>query len=459
MQNLKNLKLITLILLSLFVVSCNEDEVISNIPDDSGKIDDDIELLVPDEPVDQSQGVIVFSQNFESFSPSGNWFLSDFGIDRESPREDFVNGQDLKFAIEWTKRTRNAFAAHLNIDKKEFTKEMANDFCSPKIEIGKEHVYGQSSSDNLIAELDTSSGHCGVSGSAPAAVQMYSFVPTKIGYKYNISVDYKMRNYGHQSDKSFKDLVVRFGSALEKFDPHFNKFNSVNLEMIAMGKHSKVSLADNGLPNGYGVLVDNIVISELGKADNYDSCAALFNTRSKGFKKCLKGEVDTNELCHFDDLESVHVNYKEGQGVPASRKHIANAFNQAGIVQGDINFLSLGLKGRATFSCMVDGYKGLFDVFEKTLSFQEVSWGNATPQSYPELAKVRVKLEECDEEALNRVVTIGTVATSESFSYTFDENEDGVSYSGCKMSKFFIKDITPNGPSIDGIDINSIKFE
>jgi len=201
-----------------------------------------------------------------------------------------------------------------------------------------------------------------------------------------------------------------------------------------------------------------VEITELGKAPNYDTCAALFQTHSKGFKKCVKNEVNTEELCQFDSVEDTSINYKEGSGVSDDRKKVANAFVVEPPINGKINFLALGLKGRISLACRLGGYPALFDIYGKTLSMREVSWGNATPEGYPELAKVRVKLEDCDEEVLNRVNTVGSVQTNESFSITFDENEDGLSYSGCKMSRLIIKDITPTGPSKDGFDLNSVQF-
>ena len=65
-----------------------------------------------------------------------------------------------------------------------------------------------------------------------------------------------------------------------------------------------------------------------------------------------------------------------------------------------------------------------------------------------------MKLQDCYEEELNRTLTIGTVETAQSFSYEFDSE----TYAGCKMDKLIIKDITPNGPSADGFDLNSLSF-
>lgn len=461
---MKKAKLINSILLSvitLLIVSCSSrEDFFGTLATDELETGDDVELVSPEDPGSGSDEVtILFSQDFESFTPDGNWFLSDFGLDVDSSKGEFVEGDKLNFSIEWTKRTRNHFADYLSVPRNEMTKASANSFCSPKIEIGLEKVYSDSDSENLIAELDTDTKRCGLTDNPSATVGIYSFIPTEIGYKYRLTVDYKMRNYSGQVDNSYKDLVVRFGAELEKFDPVFDDFQSAQVEMIAIGKYSKINLRDNGLPDGYGVLVDNIKVEYLGKVENYDSCAELFSKSSKGFKKCVQGEVSTADLCNFDEITSIAVNHKIGTGVSEDRKNTDNAFLDEGIVEGKINFLSLGLKGRAAISCSVDGYKGLFSIYQKTLSFQEVSWGGATPETYPELAKVRVKLEDCDVDSMNRVVTVGSIATAEKFSFTFEEDEDGVSFSGCKMSKLIIKDITPNGASVDGIDINSIKFE
>jgi hypothetical protein len=442
----------------LLFSSCDDKEVADIIaqasqtaeatpaPEDSGT-QDQISEVAPQ-----------FSQDFEGFDLQRNWFLSDFDINSDSERSEYVTESKIKFALFWTKRARNLMADRLEIDRSLMTHEYTNSICEPKIEIGKESVYTNSDSDNLIAELDSDLNHCGISGQDPATLSLRSFIPTKIGYKYKLNVSYKMRGYGNQVAKSYKDLVVRFGSELEKFDPEYDAFKKVSLEMTSTQKFSKLVLTDNGLPDSYGVLIDDVEVRELGKAENYDSCAEVFQINSKGFKKCVLNEVSTEEICNFDSLEDTLIKYKEGAGVVENRKNTANAFVVEPATTGSINFLSLGLKGRVSMACKVGGYPALFDIFGKTLSMREISWGNVTPESYPELAKVRVKLEGCDEEILNRVNTVGTVQTAESFSVTFDENEDGLSYSGCKMSRLIIKDITPTGPSADGFDLNSVQF-
>ena len=337
--------------------------------------------------------------------------------------------------------------------------ELANSLCEPKIEIGEASAYNAGSSENLIAELDTDLQHCQMSANEPAAITIRSFIPTKPGYKYRVSFNYQMRNYSGITSKSYRDLVVRFGRGVEKFDPVFNAFTAQSLEITAINQYSALVFSDNGLPNSHGVLLDDIMVEEFGKAENYDSCRAIFSVNSKGFKKCLEGDVETDQVCDFSDPAQVHINYSPGAGVAANRKNTANIFNQAGEVNNSNNFLSLGKKGRLTLSCVLDGHKGLMDVYGKTLSLKEISWGNVTLASYPELALVRVKLESCTDSTLNGVKTVASVGTKQSLSYTFEMDDQNRSYEGCKMSSLIIKDITPNGPSNDGFDFNSLKFE
>lgn len=456
----KKINFSILIIFSIMLLACAEsDQIVINIPPGEEEvIDDDNELVAP-APIVEDSNHILFSQDFESFDHSQNWQLTDFGIGENPNKDDFTENKKLNFSIKWTTRTRKVFAKFLNREKSEFSIDDAENFCEPKIEIGKERVYGNSNSENLIAELDTDASRCGITGGNPATVELRSFVPTQIGYKYRVSLDYKMRSYSAQTAKSYKDLVVRFGSNLQKYEPIYDQFQNASLELLALNKFSQIIIKDNGLPDSYGVLVDNIKIELLGKSENYESCANLFKVNSKGFKKCLSGELNTEELCEFDQLEDVFVNYKTGTGVSSPRSLVENLFNPNGIVNGNTNFLSLGLEGKLELSCMIDGHKGLYDVFEKTISFQEVSWGNATPSSYPELARVHARLEGCDDESLNRVVSLGQVATSEEFSFTFGDDVDGLSYAGCKLVKLIIRDITPKGSSSDGVDINSFKIQ
>jgi hypothetical protein len=129
-------------------------------------------------------------------------------------------------------------------------------------------------------------------------------------------------------------------------------------------------------------------------------------------------------------------------------------------MNGNINFMSLGLRGRIRIRCEIDGYAATYPIYNQRLSFREISWGNATPDSYPEQARVKAKLTHCVNDDLNGVHHLGLVSTNETFSYEFTENDEGVSYEGCRLKHLIIKDKTPKtSPSTDGFDINSLNIQ
>ena len=127
----------------------------------------------------------------------------------------------------------------------------------------------------------------------------------------------------------------------------------------------------------------------------------------------------------------------------------------------DVLTFSLGLGGKAVLSYKYEqsNKNALIDVYGKTLKIKEITWGNLTAETYPESAMVRAKLENCVEESLNGIVDIATMTTKQSLSYTFNHDENDLSYEdGCQMRKLIIKDTTPSGPSTDGFDINSVQL-
>jgi hypothetical protein len=455
-----------LLVLTFTLCSCSDEKGgssaafsdIEEVGGDESSSDDANSSLIIVEESSENNFTKVYGQNFESFDLPGKWMLSDFGLQGEKDKEHYVSGDQLGFDIRWTKRTRNLLADKLGYQRSEMTHEFTNTHCEPKIEIGKESTYSRSSSSNIIAELDSDALHCGIGGSKTAALTMRSFVPTKIGYKYKVKVNYMMRSYGTQTAKSYKDLVVSFGSQLEKFDPVYNSFKTVELVMTASRKYSKLTLRDNGLPDSYGVLIDDISVEQGEKVAQYDQCAELFSLSSRGFRKCVLGEVSTDMACDLSDISQAVIRSSNSAGVANNRRDELNIFNVAAPKSGTYNFYSLGLKGKLSISCAIDGHAALYSIEGKTLLLREISWGNATLSTYPELAKVRVKLSSCDDESLNRVVNLGSVATNEFFSYTFNQDSEGRHFSGCKMSKLIIKDITPSGPSTDGFDLNSLQF-
>ena len=105
-------KLMTILLVTLFMVSCSKEEA----KEVYNKIKDNADKIIP---IDDGQGddgsnleapVVIFTQDFESFQITGNWFLSDFNLPGEANKADYTEDGVIKFDIRWTKRTRNHLA-------------------------------------------------------------------------------------------------------------------------------------------------------------------------------------------------------------------------------------------------------------------------------------------------------------------------------------------------------------
>ena len=264
------------------------------------------------------------------------------------------------------------------------TQERAAEICEPALEFGRANVYGVGSSNNMIAELDSDLSQCGINGTEPANVAIKAKVPTTPGHYYKVKFKYVMRNYGHMTPKSYKNLVVKFGAELEKFDPAFGTFQEKSVMMLSRKKLSRLVFRDNGLPDSYGILLDDIELEDMGEHPNNAECSKRYKPGSKTFNSCIDGEIDLDETC--DSFNTV-THRKQGVGLVESRSDVSNAFNMEGEVRGKINFLSLGLGGKAVFSCKYEqsNKNALIDIYGKTLKMKEITWGNHTVESYQSL--------------------------------------------------------------------------
>ncbi|MBC75990.1 MAG: hypothetical protein CME64_08230 [Halobacteriovoraceae bacterium] len=392
-----------------------------------------------------------FSQGFDSFDFDGKSTLASFGLFGRSDKQEYINDGKIKFDLLWSKRTRNFIADQLGRDRSEMNHNLTNQLCEPRLEIHKDN-------ESKVAELDSALSHCGIDGDVPAQVQMRSFIPTTIGHKYTLSFKYKMKSFEDMDNKSYRHLLVRFGKFKQKYDPAFDEYIKVDVEIVATSKHTKLAFADNGKADGHGVFLDDIQVKDLGEVEHYGACLNNFKLNSKGFKKCVNGEIASDVACSFDNPADAVVRYKEGKNVSSRRANVDNMFTVEDPKRGKINFLSLGLGGHVRVKCGIEKTPALFDVYEKTLSFGEVSWGNVSMSNYPEVAVVKIKLQNCVDESLNRTIKLANVGTAEFFEYSFTQDEEGRSFEGCKMSNLTIKDITPSGPSYDGFDVNSFEF-
>lgn len=405
--------------------------------------------------INPNEDIIFATQDLQKFYTGQAWYLTDFDLPEGANRDEYVTDTgEILFDIRWTKRTLNHMADLLDMDRSLMSREFANALCIPKIEVGKASTYGVGSHENMVAELDTDLNNCLIGATEPANVRLRSFIPTKVGYRYSVSAKYQMRNY-NMPKNAYRHFVMRFGGTAEHFPPVFDGFVTAKIDIVATQKYSRLVLRDNGLPDSYGILVDDIEITEKGKVEHYDACSNLFGINSKGFRKCIAGEVDYEQSCSMENLY-IH-KYMPGPNVNAERQLTEHAFTLENANQGTINFLSLGKKGKVDIRCYIDGYPATYPIHLKTLSFKEISWGNATPESYPEQARISVKLSHCINDELNRNHHLGLVSTNEHFNYDFTHHDEIGSYEGCRIKSILIKDKTPkSSPSPDGFDLNSL---
>ncbi|OUS08093.1 hypothetical protein A9Q81_00615, partial [Gammaproteobacteria bacterium 42_54_T18] len=405
---------------------------------------------------DPLPGDEIASQDWQGFYTGENWYLTDFGLFLDSQREDYVAGEEIRFDISWTKRTRNRMADLIGIERDEMTRDLANAYCPPQIEVGKASVYGVGEASNMVAELDSDLSYCIVDGDNAATLRIRSFIPTKVGYHYRATVKYRMRTYNNMPHNAYRHLVMRFGKTKAHFEPVFDAFHSATIEILASRPYSKLILKDNGLPDSYGIIIDDITVTELEQSELYDSCISLFAQNSKGFRQCLLGEIDSEQTCTMNNFT---FNYDPKGDIEDARQVVGNALIQEEAQQGTVNFLSLGKKGRLTTSCYIDEYLAAFPVYNQQLFLREIAWSNEDLEDYPEQAQISVHLSHCLDDKVNGKNHLGLVSTGESFSYDFTTNEDGVSYEGCRLKQLEVVDKTPkHSPSADGFDLNSLEF-
>ena len=300
--------------------------------------------------------------------------------------------------------------------------------------------------------------NCGYVSQEAANVALRTKIETQPGYKYKLSFKYAERSYSNTA--AHKNLVVRFG------DEIISKFNGAtqlveeNIVVTAKNNFTRlVFFRDTGKPDTYGMILDDIKIVNIGKDDKYDDCANRFHVGSAGFAACLDGDEDSLDSCQFTE-DQLKLKYSQGTGVPYIRSNTANLTNQSGNVRGDINFLSLGLGGKLVIKYALSNEngkikRGSMAIEGKSVQMEEITWTN-NPASYPEEVSVKFKLEGCYEEALNKGLhthTVGSMTTNQKFKADFGEE-----YKGCLLKKIVLKDLTSEGPSKDGADINGFKI-
>ncbi|CAH0526075.1 hypothetical protein [Vibrio hippocampi] len=446
-------------------------------------------------------------------------------------RSDFATGQVVNGAIDgqihfetiWTRSTLKAMLGLDNFKalRQDYTvKEIrtaVNDVCAPVLELGTAATYGapyniKSNEVNYIAELDSDSKHCTgrsvtvgtaaplpILGGNPANVRIRSFVPTVPGATYSMDVEFQKRS---TNSRDVGDLIVRVGGevmsvagvdgidwdtgdqravfpttpAVVDINELEHGFFKGTVTFKATRFFTPINLRDNGIPDSYGVLVDDVTVTQTQPNELYDWCSMLFKAQSKNLKLCLQGNDESSDnffSCDFDNLIGRNVKIKRKTEGGHSPELIQNLTGD----QGSSTFFRMGLNARVTIPMAGRGCP----IYNNTLALNEFTnnYPAETFSDYPEQGTVTAVLRcyDANEDSmytrnvvLNKVEEVDLTSgitpdddetllrTNQEIFYTFDGDED----KSCRLVKVRIKDktprISPTSISHDGIDIQGLRI-
>ena len=400
-------------------------------------------------------GGYLAQQDWQSFYDGRDWYVTEFGLNLDSAPEDFVSEEgDIQFAIQWTQQTKDRMAVLLGIEPSMMTDELANAFCSPVIEVGKASTYGVGDEWDMIAELDSDLSQCIYAEDEPASIKLTSYIPTQVGYQYRVVINYRMRQYQDMPYNAYRHLVATFGDVAEHFEPAFDLFRGGELIIVATDTATRLSLEDNGLPDSYGILVNEITVENLGPVAHYQSCLNRYGEGSDLFRQCIEGEMDSDNECQITKSTLSH---HHSDFVELERRIEENLFDQGSVDDHTGAFFSIGHHGAITLSCQDSSHSESGQaIYGQTLTFKEV---NLDHENWHSLARVSVELSDCDNDKLNGKNDLGIAYSGHSFTYPFIQSSDGSDYSGCRLQSITIRDKTPNSsPDLDGFDINGLRI-
>lgn len=452
-----------------------------------------------------SDSVIIAEQDFSSYSVRRGWALYDDSYDLATMIEDgdtrreakakFVDNGELMFDARWTQKTlklmypdvwpealANGATESKISERKQTIADIRAQACDVKIEVGKASVYGVNDEGyrGNVSELDTDASHCyDVADNTLGTIALRSFIPTVPGAEYEVEVKYRKREYNwyaagaESEEQAYKDLILRIGADRYQLTLDTNLSDSTLDEGFIVATRTftadkfftKLNLKDNGYPDGYGVLIRAVKVTQLSENPNEETCNSYYSPYSGALKNCLLSESDPELLgC---DLSQSKLTWTQGENVQLGADYRSNLGN---VFYSDDNrtFLSLGKAGNLKIQLQENEVNAACVVTDKTLALDEVTWSEDTYEEYAEKGVVKVKLVGCTNEddngwslLSNDITDNNLLVTNESFSHTFS----GVNAKdGCAITAIRIKDKTDKIPSTqagyvwnsDGIDVNSL---
>lgn len=445
-------------------------------------------------------------QDFSDYEFNGGWALFNDEYDlatliensdsRRDAKAKFVQDGELKFDARWTRKTlklmyesqwpdpidktltgQNRIDA-IN-DRNNAIKNIRANGCDVQVEVGKASTYGVSGQRNVM-ELDTDGKNCSdIEDNTVGTVALRTFIPTVPGAKYRVQVTYAKRDYnwekaGAKSEaQAYRDLILRIGSDRHQLPLEGNKvegYRVENEEFTAERFFTKLDLRDSGYPDEYGILIDEVKVTQVTYNDREQKCTNYYNPLSKGLKNCLLSDSEPELLgCNLEAASEDGDGIKWNKGLRYSdldyRSDVSNIFYST----DEQRFLSLGESGSVKIQVKDNGVNAACPVAGKTLSLDEVTWGNNSYETYAERGVVKAKFVGCnnaEDDGWRLLPNSGKDTARNQFVTNDKFRHDFADDDSCAITAIKIIDKThkiKNGQSghqanSDGIDINNLSL-
>ncbi|PKF78503.1 hypothetical protein CW749_15620 [Vibrio sp. vnigr-6D03] len=425
-----------------------------------------------------------------------------------------TSGQNILFETRWTWNTlrkmlgSNQFDELRNSIGIDEIRRLVDQVCEARAEVGKHKTYNFGSplpwweqKKQYLTELDSDTYHCQkhkpaiyVSGkrydlSYPknnaSTVNLRTFIPTTPGSEYEVEIRYTKRNYHNSSNNAYRDVAVWVRGDIESakldggsnasFDgqrvslpaaPHASRdghgFYVARIKFTADRFHTAIAIADKGLPDSYGILVNKVRTHVTKVNPNKETCEVLFPAGSQELLNCLNGGEPAPEVisCNLEVDSTLGNVVVDQAGYRATSEPWR--YDPLNILHTK-NFYGVGREGITTFNMASNGKYSGCPIKGKRLRLDEYTANNWDYERWAEQGLVKVKLSCVDNgirasrwEVVETELENNYLITNKKIDKLFNDAK----YDNCLLTAVRFVDRTHLIPeSQSGYDANSDGFD
>ncbi|CCN83154.1 hypothetical protein VIBNISFn27_1010011 [Vibrio nigripulchritudo SFn27] len=425
-----------------------------------------------------------------------------------------TSSQKILFEVRWTWNTLRKMLGASQFDELRNSigvdeiRRLVDNVCEARAEVGKHKTYNFGSplpwweqKKHYLTELDSDTYHCKKHNPAiyvggkryglsypqnnASTVNLRTFIPTTPGSEYEVEIRYTKRNYHNNASNVYRDLAVWVrgdilsakldGGSNASFDGHrvslpaspsahrdSHGFYVARIKFKADRFHTAVALADKGLPDSYGILVNKVRTHVTKVNPNKEQCELLFPAGSPELLNCLNGgEPAPEEIsCNLEVDESLGNVVVDNAGFRLTAEPWR--YDPANILHHK-NFYGVGREGIITFKLANNGKFAGCPIKDKRLTLDEYTANNWDYERYAEQGLIKVKLS-CVENGI-RASRWEVVETELENNYLItnkkiDKLFNDSAYDNCLLTEVRFVDRTHLIPSSQaGYDANSDGFD